>query len=138
MENYGICSPRKGSQFSRLIRKTVVVVGFFIFNHKMKPSSTQKTVGLKIRKQRQNVNLYVEHAQDKNTELKRLKKKLAWSLNLKNNTKTGNKTQNIHITQAVQPIDFHAIKPRIFCINNTTNMQILVKNKSSLIVPPVR
>ena len=52
--------------------------------------------------------------------------------------KTENKKQNIHITQAVQPIDFHAIKPRTFCINNTTSMQILIKNKSSLIVPSVR
>ena len=32
----------------------LVVVGFFIFNHKITPSSTQKTAGLKMRKQRQN------------------------------------------------------------------------------------
>ena len=33
----------------------VVIVGYFIFNHNITPSSTQKTAGLKIRKQRQNV-----------------------------------------------------------------------------------
>ena len=33
------------------LKLAVVVVGFFIFNHKISPSSTQKTAGLKIRKQ---------------------------------------------------------------------------------------
>ena len=37
------------------INSRLVVVGFFIFNHKTTPSSTQKTAWLKIRKQRQNV-----------------------------------------------------------------------------------
>ena len=42
---------------SRIIHRSylvVLVVGFFIFNHKITPSSTQKTTGLKIGKQRQN------------------------------------------------------------------------------------
>ena len=32
----------------------IELVGFFIFNHKITPSSTQKTAGLKIRNQQQN------------------------------------------------------------------------------------
>ena len=40
----------------RKIREgSIVVVGYFIFNHKITPSSIQKTAGLKIRKQPQNV-----------------------------------------------------------------------------------
>ena len=43
------------SCLSKVLVVVVVVVGFFIFNHKTTPSLTQKTAWLKIRKQRQNV-----------------------------------------------------------------------------------
>ena len=52
----------------------LVVVGFFIFNHKITPSLAQKTTGLKIRKQQQNDIAFVEHAQDETREQKHFKK----------------------------------------------------------------